>query len=996
MLSLRRYTPTLAVLGLLAACTPDVNQHANPANVTYAAFDPSASPPAIPLPNDLARANVAATSGAQKELLTAFNQAGGFPNDQEVAVTVDFFTEAVTVAPRARTAPDLDLTTFKAAPGAGATLAVFQVAQGCPFGAEAAQGKTCQPILDQNGNQIALPVAIETLSAGNYVKLADHGTLSIYPKKNTTTGARRWPAGGKFVVAIRGGASGVKTKDGKDIQPEAAMYLLLQDKNLADPANQALLALKYPDPKTAAAFGQQLEAVREPLVPAFQLMDQVGIPHRELAVITGFTIAPAAGAVVLADPTAGQMPLPSDFLIDPATNRIVNNPAFCGGNVDASGSCPTAAGLATLDGFSTTAMILAQTSGPIRANTVNSASVQLFDFSTPSAPARLYDLVDELTTGGAHKAQYVSEPPPITQEGTTTSACAPGPSGYDDACVSTAIGLQPAIPAQPPLLIHSVPPLKEGTEYLVVVTNKVKDANGTPLVPSTLGKILQFKNPVSVSGKSQLPGVSDAQAAGIEQIRLATQAGVAAAGIDPTTVVMAYTFRTQGITHPALQLAAVPYSSTVAPLMVPGALTAAALPPGVPSANVAEVFSAKMPTLNPIDATTGALNPDNTKWTPGSLNALVVVPAILGATSCTASPGACAKLPLVVFQHGLGQNKTNVFAIASALSTAGFVTVAIDAPLHGERAFCAADADCACAPGVTSCGTPKCTLPASGLNKLYPTGTCGTGQVATSGKYFVTANFFATRDALREDILDHSALIAALAPLSAAAANPVSTELATKGVAIDPTKVYWVGQSLGGILGTLNTAVDPRISKAVLNVPGGTLVDVFTNSPTFQPQLAPIFASIGVTVGTPQYLQALQLAKWILDGADPINFAGHLTGDATHPTLANPLSATGAAQSGKAIYGQYAICDQVITNPFEAFLFEQAGVTPGGANPLTVYTVAGAGTPGACTPPSSDPATNNPAHGFLLNGVDPTATANGQSDAAGWLAGLLTTPPATH
>jgi alpha-beta hydrolase superfamily lysophospholipase len=38
---------------------------------------------------------------------------------------------------------------------------------------------------------------------------------------------------------------------------------------------------------------------------------------------------------------------------------------------------------------------------------------------------------------------------------------------------------------------------------------------------------------------------------------------------------------------------------------------------------------------------------------------------------------------VVIFQHGITRNRTDIFAIASTLCYAGFVTVAIDLPLHG-------------------------------------------------------------------------------------------------------------------------------------------------------------------------------------------------------------------------------------------------------------------------------------------------------------------------
>ena len=43
--------------------------------------------------------------------------------------------------------------------------------------------------------------------------------------------------------------------------------------------------------------------------------------------------------------------------------------------------------------------------------------------------------------------------------------------------------------------------------------------------------------------------------------------------------------------------------------------------------------------------------------------------------------------PVVIFQHGIAQDKSNAAAIAGTLAIAGFATVAIDHPLHGDRGF---------------------------------------------------------------------------------------------------------------------------------------------------------------------------------------------------------------------------------------------------------------------------------------------------------------------
>ncbi len=234
----------------------------------------------------------------------------------------------------------------------------------------------------------------------------------------------------------------------------------------------------------------------------------------------------------------------------------------------------------------------------------------------------------------------------------------------------------------------------------------------------------------------------------------------------------------------------------------------------------------------------------------------------------------------------------------------------------------------------------------------------------------------------------------ALAPPTTPA-DPFAARLMSNGIAVDGRKTYLIGQSLGAMDGVLNAATNPRLARAVLNVPGATLVDIFFNSPSFTQQLGALLASLTppITPGTPEYLQFQQIAKWILDPADPINFARHLLGDADHPTLPDLLNQQ-PNQAPKEVLAQYAICDQTIPNPYNLFLLNQIGLgaTPAsGPNGYTAYVVAGAGTPDACAAPNV-----NPAHGFLLNGIDPAATGAGQADAAAYLLDLALPPTATR
>ena len=75
--------------------------------------------------------------------------------------------------------------------------------------------------------------------------------------------------------------------------------------------------------------------------------------------------------------------------------------------------------------------------------------------------------------------------------------------------------------------------------------------------------------------------------------------------------------------------------------------------------------------------------------------------------------------------------------------------------------------------------------PAGGCSSAFP----GAGAPVTSGNYFVSANFFRTRDSLRQDIIDQSQLVRVLSPdpTGSQLANMITTALV--GVQFDPTKV---------------------------------------------------------------------------------------------------------------------------------------------------------------------------------------------------------------
>ncbi len=944
---LRRILPPAAAAFALA-CAPSIQQDPAPASVSYAVFDPNTSQ--IPLPNDLAilpSTLAGFPAGAQKDLLAAFATQGGFPNDQEVDVTIDFTTLQIgadgSLTP---VAPDLDLSSIS-----NTTLRMLRLP--------------------------ATPVTFAAPVAADYHKGATKGTLTLRNVKDDKgNGPLPWPSsasGAVYVVGVRGGASGLKLAGGATINPSSTFFLLTRGVDLSLEANQSLI------PGTRAqkaALGGQLETLRQNYQVPFSALN-TSIPTAELAVLTAFHIAPTNVAVVETDPGRGLIPIPSDFLLDPATGNKTVQPLAAFG--------PLAPGIATLDGFSTTGPIIATLSDAVQASTITKDSVYLYDMSNPAAPLRVPDATE---AGGG----YLTEPSALTQ---TVSGVA----------VTKTIGLQPAIPVPAGGGILALPPLKEATEYVVLISNKVKDLSNKSIGRSTLGQTLLFppEHPVAANGKSLLAGVSDANATGVENMRQLLHLAIGKLQADKNVtrdqLVMAYSFRTQSITGtgyalevlagktptkpPGLvEFAAIPYSNaalsqqfvvdqTYSKYDAATAWTKWGLDAYTPNADIDEVIHATITTLDLESDVTGAFDPTiltdavKTGKALKKLRVLIATPkaanvaALCGPGYGSAAAAKCA--PLLVFHHGLGGSKASMLAVANEYTKRGFVVAAIDGSKHGDRSWCSADNQCkggaagSCvkiagganqgdivAPGLCSTGNLKVftncsTLACTGAWAAYTDSDGGPdGYARNSSNYFVSANFFRTRDTLRQDLIDQAALILALARPPASAALPdipaankalLGYLLQGKGLYIDPAHINWAGQSLGAILGTLNLAANPRLSRGVLNVGGGTLTDILTTAPTFQSSVGGLLASLGIVPGTPAYLQFLLVAKWILDPADPINAAGHLLGGTSKATLPDLLAGQ-PNQVAKSIYGQFAACDQTVPNVFNIGLYGNIGLTP--------------------------------------------------------------------
>src|SRR5690606_9669166 len=93
------------------------------------------------------------------------------------------------------------------------------------------------------------------------------------------------------------------------------------------------------------------------------------------------------------------------------------------------------------------------------------------------------------------------------------------------------------------------------------------------------------------------------------------------------------------------------------------------------------------------------------------------------------------------------------------------------------------------------------------------------GKPAISGwNTFSLTNFLATRDNFRQQVVDLAQLMRVIKSPDATGLAGQAATAAGAPLTFDLGKIGYVGQSLGGILGTLYNAVSPDTTNVVLNV----------------------------------------------------------------------------------------------------------------------------------------------------------------------------------
>lgn len=236
-------------------------------------------------------------------------------------------------------------------------------------------------------------------------------------------------------------------------------------------------------------------------------------------------------------------------------------------------------------------------------------------------------------------------------------------------------------------------------------------------------------------------------------------------------------------------------------------------------------------------------------------------------------PGDVADLPLVVYQHGIGDDRSSIFAVADALCAEGFAVAAIDMPFHGMRAD-QPTVDMGHAFG----STPGPDLFGDiGGTPIYVS---FVGVIDAAGPYTAFHPVY-PRDALRQAAVDIMALVNAL---DRSDWSGIEAMGGPAGFSVSTDPIGFVGVSLGGIVGTTFVTGEPRVGAAVLNVSGGELTNLVAFSAGFNGTFFPILLPlVGIDIdqvdyagSPPRFLPQFALYQTLLDRGDSMAFAAVL------------------------------------------------------------------------------------------------------------------------
>jgi hypothetical protein len=285
-----------------------------------------------------------------------------------------------------------------------------------------------------------------------------------------------------------------------------------------------------------------------------------------------------------------------------------------------------------------------------------------------------------------------------------------------------------------------------------------------------------------------------------------------------------------------------------------------------------------------------------------------------------AAPKPAGGYPVVIFGHGFGDSRWGgPTAVAPSLARAGFATIAINAVGHGFGPLSSVTF-------VDNRGNAT-TVGAAGRGVDVN----GDGIIeAEEGCTLETPVGYGVRDCFRQTVVDL---------LQLARAIRQGIDLDGDGRPdLDGSRIYYAGQSLGALYGSMLAALDPSVRAAALNVGAATVADIALWSPAYRSLANRVLAlrvppllNAGSTYNADYVLQGQPVhvisvpgaaaiqeeffrLEWLQMPGDPIAFLPHLQ--------ISPL----AGLTARPVLAQFARADMTLPNPMNSMFLRAGGL----------------------------------------------------------------------
>ena len=286
--------------------------------------------------------------------------------------------------------------------------------------------------------------------------------------------------------------------------------------------------------------------------------------------------------------------------------------------------------------------------------------------------------------------------------------------------------------------------------------------------------------------------------------------------------------------------------------------------------------------------------------------------------------------PVAIFGHGFGDSLYGApWTVAATLASRGIATVSINVVGHGGGAL-------------GSLAVLRATGPV-----LVPAGGRGIDQdgdgniASTEGSSAAAPRaIIGSRDGLRQTVVDLMQLV-----------RQVEAGIDIDGdgsVDLDAQRIYYGGQSFGGIYGTIFLGTEPSLKAGVPNVPGGSITEIARISPVFRvltsialvnraPSLINLPPTAGVPFpfnlnfnenmplrdlppvvtavpGAPAISQFLDRSQWVTQAGNPASYAALIR--------KQPLQ----GHAPKPVIFQFAKGDVTVPNPTTSAILRAGGL----------------------------------------------------------------------